>query len=170
MDRGAWWATVYGITRVGYDLATKTKAPSDLLQSVEQSLGPAVGCKWHCSVLFYGRVTFYCIYVPRCWFLVCGSPCGCTCSLMTVWAVVSAPGQLSPGRSSNPVTVGLLNLHTGWQQRRDWFEDMPRASETIPRNTSGFTLPTFHGSKEIARHHSDANRPSKKMNCFGWQT
>ena len=34
MDRGAWWATVYGITRVGYDLATKTKPPSDLLQLV----------------------------------------------------------------------------------------------------------------------------------------
>ena len=34
MDRGAWWTTVYGITRVGYDLATKTKPPSDLFQLV----------------------------------------------------------------------------------------------------------------------------------------
>ena len=24
MDRGAWWATVSGIARVGYDLATKS--------------------------------------------------------------------------------------------------------------------------------------------------
>ena len=23
MDRGAWWATVHGVTRVGHDLATK---------------------------------------------------------------------------------------------------------------------------------------------------
>ena len=23
MDRGAWWATVHGVARVGYDLATK---------------------------------------------------------------------------------------------------------------------------------------------------
>ena len=23
MDRGAWWATVHGVTRVGYNLATK---------------------------------------------------------------------------------------------------------------------------------------------------
>ena len=25
MDRGAWWATVHGVTRVGHDLVTKTK-------------------------------------------------------------------------------------------------------------------------------------------------
>ena len=24
MDRGAWWATVHGVTRVGHDLVTKT--------------------------------------------------------------------------------------------------------------------------------------------------
>ena len=23
MDRGAWWATVHGVTRIGHDLATK---------------------------------------------------------------------------------------------------------------------------------------------------
>ena len=27
MDRGAWWATVHGITRVGHDLATKPPPP-----------------------------------------------------------------------------------------------------------------------------------------------
>ena len=25
MDRGAWWATVHGVARVGHDLATKTE-------------------------------------------------------------------------------------------------------------------------------------------------
>ena len=27
MDRGAWWATVHGVTRLGYDLATKQQQP-----------------------------------------------------------------------------------------------------------------------------------------------
>ena len=27
MDRGAWWATVYGVARVGHDLATKPPPP-----------------------------------------------------------------------------------------------------------------------------------------------
>ena len=27
MDRGAWWATVHGVTRVGHDLATKLPPP-----------------------------------------------------------------------------------------------------------------------------------------------
>ena len=27
MDRGAWWATVQGVARVGYDLVTKTPPP-----------------------------------------------------------------------------------------------------------------------------------------------
>ena len=27
MDRGAWWATVHGIVRVGHDLATKPPIP-----------------------------------------------------------------------------------------------------------------------------------------------
>ena len=27
MDRGAWWATVHGIARVGHDFATKPPAP-----------------------------------------------------------------------------------------------------------------------------------------------
>ena len=26
MDRGAWWATVYGVARVGHNLATKPRA------------------------------------------------------------------------------------------------------------------------------------------------
>ena len=29
MDRGAWWATIHGVTRVGYDLATKPSSPSN---------------------------------------------------------------------------------------------------------------------------------------------
>ena len=28
MDRGAWWATVHGVGRVGHDLVTKLPAPS----------------------------------------------------------------------------------------------------------------------------------------------
>ena len=31
MDRGAWWATVHGVTKVGYNLATETKKPNHLL-------------------------------------------------------------------------------------------------------------------------------------------
>ena len=27
MDRGAWWATVHGVARVGHDLATKPPPP-----------------------------------------------------------------------------------------------------------------------------------------------
>ena len=27
MDRGAWWATVHGVTRVGYNLVTKPPPP-----------------------------------------------------------------------------------------------------------------------------------------------
>ena len=28
MDRGAWWVTVHGVSRVGHDLATKTNQPT----------------------------------------------------------------------------------------------------------------------------------------------
>ena len=28
MDRGAWWATVHGVARVGHDLATKSLPPT----------------------------------------------------------------------------------------------------------------------------------------------
>ena len=28
MDRGAWWATVHGVTRVGHDLVTELLLPS----------------------------------------------------------------------------------------------------------------------------------------------
>ena len=31
MDRGAWWATVHGLQRVGHDLATKQQQPSSYL-------------------------------------------------------------------------------------------------------------------------------------------
>ena len=31
MDRGAWWATVHGIARVGHDLVTKTPKPPPFL-------------------------------------------------------------------------------------------------------------------------------------------
>ena len=30
MDRGAWWATVQGVTRVGHDLVTKPPPPAFL--------------------------------------------------------------------------------------------------------------------------------------------
>ena len=30
MDRGAWWATVYGVARVGHDLATKPPPPYNI--------------------------------------------------------------------------------------------------------------------------------------------
>ena len=31
MDRGAWWATVHGVARVGHDLATKPPPPPAIL-------------------------------------------------------------------------------------------------------------------------------------------
>ena len=37
MDRGAWWATVLGVTRVGHDLATKPPPPPP----------PQVDCCWN---------------------------------------------------------------------------------------------------------------------------
>ena len=35
MDRGAWWATVHGVARVGHDLVTK---PPMLLHTVDYSI------------------------------------------------------------------------------------------------------------------------------------
>ena len=32
MDRGAWWATLHGVTRVGHDLMTKPPPPGTLLK------------------------------------------------------------------------------------------------------------------------------------------
>ena len=33
MDRGAWWATVHGVARVGHDLATKPPPPPSLMNT-----------------------------------------------------------------------------------------------------------------------------------------
>ena len=38
MDRGAWWATVHGVTRVGHDLATKPP-PTDIERYKKSLLG-----------------------------------------------------------------------------------------------------------------------------------
>ena len=40
MDRGAWWATVYGVARVGQDLMTKPTAPNTLRTAVSLVQGP----------------------------------------------------------------------------------------------------------------------------------
>ena len=32
MDRGAWWATIHGVTRVGHNLATKPPPPPGSLK------------------------------------------------------------------------------------------------------------------------------------------
>ena len=37
MDRGAWWATLHGVARVGHDLATKPPPPS-FLRKTEKHL------------------------------------------------------------------------------------------------------------------------------------
>ena len=39
MDRGAWQATVHGVTRVGHDLATKPPPPSHPFQSLAAPSG-----------------------------------------------------------------------------------------------------------------------------------
>ena len=45
MDRGAWWATIHGVTRVGHDLATKEReialVSTELLNGVSQ-IAPVV--------------------------------------------------------------------------------------------------------------------------------
>ena len=33
MDRGAWWATVHGVARVGHDLETKLPPPKVVMRS-----------------------------------------------------------------------------------------------------------------------------------------
>ena len=33
MDRGAWWAIVHGVARVGHDLATKPPPPAIILSA-----------------------------------------------------------------------------------------------------------------------------------------
>ena len=37
MDRGAWRATVHGVTRVGHDLATKLPRPPEIGADVQES-------------------------------------------------------------------------------------------------------------------------------------
>ena len=34
MDRGAWWAVVYGVGRVGHNLATKSPPPSSIIKFI----------------------------------------------------------------------------------------------------------------------------------------
>ena len=41
-DRGAWWATVHGVTRVGHDLVTKPAPPNNKLKG---------GLKWRPSLI-----------------------------------------------------------------------------------------------------------------------
>ena len=36
MNRGAWWATVHGVAKVGHDLTTKPPPPPNLLISLEE--------------------------------------------------------------------------------------------------------------------------------------
>ena len=38
MDRGAWWATVHGVAKVGHNLATKRKAKLSFVRIQEQKL------------------------------------------------------------------------------------------------------------------------------------
>ena len=37
MDRGAWWATGYGVARVGYDRVTKHTQHCSTVQAVSQN-------------------------------------------------------------------------------------------------------------------------------------
>ena len=70
MDREAWKATVHGVSRVGHDLATKPP-PVYLLKKNNNFLVYPCCSIWHCFIIFYGWVTFYCTQVPHllylCW-------------------------------------------------------------------------------------------------------
>ena len=55
MDRGAWWATVHGVTRVGHDLETKPPPP----QVCTKPLVFEIGC-----LCFPG------FHLVSCWFLL----------------------------------------------------------------------------------------------------
>ena len=41
MDRGAWWATVHGVARVGHDLATQPPPPHNQIILKEKAYGKA---------------------------------------------------------------------------------------------------------------------------------
>ena len=43
VDRGAWWATVHGVTRVGHDLVTKPPPTVMRVPTNNPSLMPALG-------------------------------------------------------------------------------------------------------------------------------
>ena len=45
MDRGAWWATVHGVTKVGHDLSTTPAPPPSLSHSRESSCLEGTGQK-----------------------------------------------------------------------------------------------------------------------------
>ena len=51
MDRGAWWPKVHGVTRVRYDLATKSPPPPTIALHPKQSQEPAPqeACPEHAS-------------------------------------------------------------------------------------------------------------------------
>ena len=50
MDRGAWWATVHGVARVGHDLATKPLPPPQLLCRVYISVLSQTVCLHHLNL------------------------------------------------------------------------------------------------------------------------
>ena len=45
MDRGAWWAIVHGVSRVGHDLATKPPPPLSITFQREKILYPFTNLK-----------------------------------------------------------------------------------------------------------------------------
>ena len=57
MDRGAWWATVPGVTRVGHDLATKPPPP--VIRILRQQQQKKVFSSWSKATLSkYGPLGF----------------------------------------------------------------------------------------------------------------
>jgi len=49
MDRGAWWAIVHGVSRVGHDLATKPPPPLSITFQREKILYPFTTLKLQAS-------------------------------------------------------------------------------------------------------------------------
>ena len=133
MDREAWKATVHGVSRVGHDLATKPP-PVYLLKKNNNFLVYPCCSIWHCFIIFYGWVIFYCIQVPHLLYL-CWGELDCFHVLAVVNSVAphsstlawKIPWMEEPGRLQSMGSLRVrhdwatsLSLFTFMHWRRKW--------------------------------------------------